>query len=273
MLDHAPQVLIGDVDPTSAIRGPFATVYRSRLGGATVAAKIYRPGIAHAWSERAMRERDALARISHPGVARLVDAGMLADGSPFLLSAWVDGESLEAALACRVPAAAALAVISALADALSAVHAVGVVHRDIKPSNIMIPRAGTPAAILVDFGHCLLAGDDRVTESGVALGSPAYTAPEQAAGDTVDARADLYALGVVLYRALTGELPFASASTAELLRLHQIEPVVPPRRRAPDRDIPAAVEDLCLWLLAKEPRARTPSARVLSITIRALGGL
>jgi hypothetical protein len=96
-------------------------------------------------------------------------------------------------------------------------------------------------------------------------------APEQGAGAEIDARADLYALGVILYRGLTGELPHRARSAAEMLRLHQLEPVEPPRRRAPDRDICASADDLALWLLAEQPAARPPSARVLLNTLRYIG--
>jgi serine/threonine-protein kinase len=94
--------------------------------------------------------------------------------------------------------------------------------------------------------------------------------PEQARGGAIDARTDLYALGVVLYRGLCGVPPFVHASAAEVLRLHAAAPVVPPRQRAPELDIPPAAEDLCLWLLAKRPEARPPNARVLALTLASI---
>lgn len=263
---------IQDLVLEPAARGPHAAVYRSRIGDQIVAVKIYNTGAARPRRvERAAREAQALRRIDHPAVARLLQAGELVDGSPYLISAWIDGESLAERLARgAVPWRGALSIVASLAEALIVVHSAGIVHRDLKPSNILLPAIGKPAAVLVDFGHCLLAGDGRLTESGVVLGSASYMAPEQGAGLAVDLRADLYALGIVLYELLTGCLPFQASSAAELVRLHQTEPVVGPRRRAPANEISPSAEDLCLWLLAKTPQGRPPSARVLGVTVAAL---
>jgi serine/threonine-protein kinase len=111
--------------------------------------------------------------------------------------------------------------------------------------------------------------DARLTGTGLVLGSAHYMAPEQAKGGPIDHRADLYAVGVVLYRMLTGTLPFDHASPAEVMRMHQQEPVPPPRTRTA-AEIPSAAEDLCLWLLAKDPAQRVPNAHVLRLTLEAL---
>jgi serine/threonine-protein kinase len=250
--------------------GARARVYRARGPAGRAAVKIYRAELAH--DERLERERDGLRAVEHPAVARLLDAGVLDDGAPFLASEWIDGEPLEDALAAgRLDWGATRAILASVARGLGAIHAAGVVHRDLKPSNIMLPRGGEPAAVIVDFGHALPDGDRRVTADGMAVGTPLYMSPEQIAGKPLDGRADLYALGVILYRALAGVPPFDGAS-AEVLERHARAPVVPPRRRAPDRTISADAEDLCLWLLAKEQAARVPSAHVLAVTLEALGG-
>jgi serine/threonine protein kinase len=107
-------------------------------------------------------------------------------------------------------------VVAALGAGLDAIHRAGIVHRDVKPQNVMLPR-GSAGAVILDFGHALVLGDERLTDRGVILGSASYMAPEQAAGQPLDGRADLYALGVILYRALTGVLPFDHPSPAAFL--------------------------------------------------------
>lgn len=250
--------------------GPAATVYRGRCAGQQAAVKIYGPRLTDHILGRVTREGAAARRVSHPAVARLIEWGELADGSAFVATAWIPGPSLEQVLCEQAPPQRAIVeVLSAIARGLIAVHAAHIVHRDLKPANVIV-CGGDPAAVLCDFGHSLVLDDDRLTDEGWVVGSAAYMAPEQAAGLPVDGRADLYAAGVILYRALTGAPPFEHRSPAEVLRCHLREPVVPPRVRAPAREIPPALEDLCLWLLAKDPAARLPSARVLHVTLGAL---
>ncbi|MGE3547403.1 MAG: serine/threonine protein kinase, partial [Kofleriaceae bacterium] len=139
-------------------------------------------------------------------------------------------------------------------------------HRDLKPTNLIIPRGENPAAIILDLGHALIAGDDRITQSGLAIGSVSFMAPEQAVGHRADPRSDLYAVGAILYRALTGH-PVFVGTTAEVLQAHATTAIVAPRSRAPELAIPREAEDLCLWLLAKNPAERVPSATVLAVTL------
>jgi serine/threonine-protein kinase len=250
--------------------GPQATVFAAERDGERAAVKVYdvAPDDA-ALAARVDRERTTQHKVTHACVARLLEAGRLDDGAPFLASTWIDGELLEVRLQQRpLGWSELIPIVAAIGRGLGAIHAAGVVHRDLKPTNVMLARE--PAAVVLDFGHALALGADRLTQDDQVLGSASYMAPEQAAGATVDPRADLYSLGVIVYRALTGVLPFVDASAAEVLRLHVTEPVVPPRQRAPERDIPAAAEDLCMWLLAKDPAVRLPSARVLAFTLAAL---
>ena len=251
--------------------GPLATVYRARGATGWAAIKIYEPEQSARWSERVHREADVQAKLAHPCVARLHGAGVLDDGAFYLASEWIEGRRLEDRLGGGPIEWDELAPIAwSISRGLHAIHAAGVVHRDLKPSNVMLPRAGEPPAVILDFGHALLLDDERLTETGQILGTASYTAPEQAAGRPLDGRADLYALGVILYRGLTGFLPFDGPSAAEVLRRHVSEPVVRPSLRAPARAIPRAVEDLCMWLLAKEPEARVPSTRVLVLTLQGM---
>lgn len=253
--------------------GLLAAVWRANRGGECFALKIYRPGPHAPPPLRVAREREAQRRVDHPHVARLCDFGRLDGGGAFLASEWVDGVTLAERLAAgALPWREALALAGAIGQGLGAIHAAGIVHRDLKPSNVMLPAGGAPPVKVLDFGHSLVLDAARMTETGKVLGSVAWMAPEQAAGRAIDGRADLYALGAILYRCLTGHDPFEDRAPAEVVRRHQTEPVVPPSRRAPGVEIPRAAEDLCLWLLAKSPEARLPSARVLRVTLGAMRG-
>jgi serine/threonine protein kinase len=258
------------VDLVSPGSGASAAVYRGiGAGGAQAAIKIYPPGSRSGGEAvRLERERSLGSRVRHPAVLAHLGAGHLSDGSAYLQSAWIDGVSLEARLGDGPLAWATLRpIILDLADGLAAVHDAGIVHRDVKPANVMLPRSAPPAAVLVDFGHASDERGERVTAEELTVGTAAYMAPEQASGAAVSGRTDLYALGVVLYRALTGALPFGHRAAIEILRMHQREPVTPPSRRT-DRPLPEVAEALCLWLLEKDPARRPASARVLSATIR-----
>src|SRR5881392_4026121 len=192
-------------------------------------------------AERARREALVAARLSHPGIVALYEAG--ADESAcYLVSELVRGETLgvleaEGALSDRDVVEIGLA----LCDALAHAHARGVVHRDVKPGNVIVPEApedGGAAAKLTDFGIARIVGDDALTRTGDVLGTLAYMAPEQAEGRGASASSDLYALGLVLYEALAGVNPIRGASPAETAR--RIGSPVPSLRRA-RRDLPRAL--------------------------------
>lgn len=246
--------------------GPLATVYRGRAGSESVAIKVYRSDLRLNMHEGARASREGLvhAQIKHPSVARLLETGRMPSGAPYIVTVWVEGERLEDRLA-RGPMSGAelFSVARSIARGLDAIHRAGVVHRDLKPSNIVLPVGGEPSAVILDFGHALVADADRLTDQGFTLGTAAYMAPEQAQGRALDGRADLYACGVILYRALTGLFPFDERSAAQMMVRHQREPVLPPRERVPSLEIAPALDDLCMWLLAKEPERRIPNAQVL----------
>ncbi len=171
--------------------------------------------------ERAQREALAAARLHHPGIVAVYDAGE-ADGERFLISELVRGRTLavlerDGALSDRD----VLRIGLSLADALAHAHERGVIHRDLKPQNVIVPDApteGRAAAKLLDFGIAHLAGDEPLTLTGDVVGTLAYMAPEQAAGERVDERADLYALALVLYEALAGANPVRAQSPAATAR-------------------------------------------------------
>jgi serine/threonine-protein kinase len=240
-----------------------ATVFLAHRDGVAVALKLARRAGDALAPARLAREALALGRVAHPCISPLLDAGTWIDGTPYVITPWVDGTVLEHRLQLgAMPWGAVVPVLSSIAQGLCALHAAGIVHRDVKPTNIMVPASGDPAAILLDLGHASLCGDRRITQTGAAVGSLPYMAPEQVRGGALDGRADLYALGVILYRALTGCFPF----TGEQVLRGQLE-LIPPRRRAPELAVPPEAEDLCRWLLTPKPAERLPSAHVLAVTL------
>ncbi len=211
--------------------------------------------------ERFEREARLVARLDDPNVIRVLHAGN-ENGVPFMLLDYVDGESLDRRLQREgaLPVDEALAIAAQAARGLSAAHALGIVHRDVKPANILVSREG--AVRVADFGlaRCALSRS-AVTGSGAVLGTPFFMAPEQVAARPVDARTDLYALGVTLYCALTGRLPYRAESAAAALYAVVHTRPDPPSRVAPA--IPPQVDDLVMKLLEKAPSARFQTAGLL----------
>lgn len=208
------------------------------------------------------REANALARIRSDHVLDVVDVLRTPDGRTAIVTALLEGEDLQQRLdRGRMPIFEAIAVARQICRGLAAAHAVGVVHRDLKPSNLFL--AATPDGRIVvkilDFGVAKLAGEDAMTRTGVVLGTPAYMAPEQARGSAeADARSDLYAVGAVLYRMVTGRMPYEGADPgATLARLLR---EAPPRPRAIAPDVPIALEVVIQRAMAREPEERPASA-------------
>jgi serine/threonine-protein kinase len=182
-----------------------------------VAIKVLHPELGAALgSERFLSEIKTTAKLQHPHILPLLDSGE-ADGLLFYVMPYVSGETLRARLEreTQLPIADAVRIARETADALSAAHALGIVHRDIKPENILLQGGH---ALVADFGIALAvqsAGGQRMTQTGLSLGTPQYMSPEQAMGEkSVDARADVYALGAVTYEMLTGEPPFTGSTRA-----------------------------------------------------------
>ena len=215
--------------------------------------------------DRLMREAEATASIDHPGVATVYEAGRH-DGRPYLILQHLDGETLAARLD-RGPMSIdeVVALGTALADALAEVHALGIVHRDLKPSNVMLTSRGPR---ILDFGVARIQTAPGMTAAGAFIGTPVAMSPEQINGLTPDNRTDLWALGVVLYQALTGRLPFEGSTYESVFRriLHH-EPETPGRLRA---DVPADLDHIVLKLLRKEVGHRYPRAEDLIADLAAL---
>jgi len=220
--------------------------------------------------ERIRAEARAAARLSHPYITSVYDFGEspLRGGEPmpFVVMELVDGKPLDELLdEGPLPWQLAVETCAQVASALAAVHARGLVHRDVKPANVMLTAAG---AKVVDFGISAIAGDS--TERGrQVLGTPAYIAPERLDGGLADAACDVYALGLVLYRALTGSLPWDAETTTQMLSAHCYVPPEPLPRVA---GLPAAVARLCERCLDKDP-ARRPSSADLARELAEAAGI
>src|SRR5688572_26918280 len=184
------------------------------------------------------REAVAAGRIEHPHVAAATDFGKLDDGSFYLILEYVEGRSLGSVIDSDgpLPQGRALTIARQIADALSAAHAAGIVHRDLKPDNVMlIEREGFADWVKVlDFGIAKLHIEETdpersqpLTQMGTVFGTPQYMSPEQGQGHTVDARADLYTLGIILYEMLAGKLPFHADDLVVLITRHITEPPPP----------------------------------------------
>ena len=221
---------------------------------------------------RLEREGIALGMLGHPHVVALVDAGRTAEGTPYLATELVRGSSLRDVLDHgAIPPRRALGIAQQLLEALVHVHGAGMIHRDIKPDNIMLAEHGQPDRAdvkLLDFGVAKVIdpdndalGSEKLTRAGLeVLGSPPYIAPETAIGEPIDARTDLYSVGIVLFEMIAGRTPFHDDDRTTLLRKHVTDPVPPLHVAAPD-DVPAAaLEAIVARALAKLPDQRFPSA-------------
>ena len=202
---------------------------------------------------RLLREAQAAAQLNHPNIVAIHDAGE-ADNVSFIVMEMIEGESLHS----RRPTALdeILSLARQVCAALEHAHAHGIVHRDLKPENVLITPDGT--AKLMDFGLAR-SGASRISTEGAIVGTVFYLAPEQALGQEIDGRADLYALGVMLYELTTGRLPFTGDDPLAVISQHIHAPVGPPRALRPD--LPPALETIILKLLAKNPADRFASAR------------
>ncbi|MBI2932121.1 MAG: serine/threonine protein kinase [Planctomycetes bacterium] len=247
---------MGPYEPIDEIgRSATSVVFRARNieTGIEVALKVIPLELAP--PEAVLRR---LRDIAHPNVVRVLGTGQ-ANRRAYIAMELVDGPSLERAIRRRAFGPLEYALITAaVARGLQSVHEAGLVHRDIKPGNILLTSNGTPK--LSDLGLAELAAGDREPRPGLTAGTPAYMSPEQAAGinEAVGPSSDIYSLGVVLYEAVTGRLPFFGGDTLAILRRVQHEAPSPPRSIVPDLD--EALEALILKALSKDPSRRPPTA-------------
>jgi len=217
---------------------------------------------------RFFSEARAVNVVRHEHIVDVLDLGTLPDGAPYIIMELVEGETLAALVEERspLPLGSVARLVAEVLAALDATHQKGIFHRDLKPENVMVTPAGHPK--ILDFGIAKLEGDgQKLTGTGAFVGTPLYAAPEQARGLEADGRADLYAVGAILFEAVTGRAVFVSDSLYGLLEKHASEP--PPSARALRPDLPAAYEAVILRALAKAPNERYATARDMAEALTA----
>src|ERR1043165_1263000 len=251
--------------------GGMGAVYLARhvTLGRPAAIKVLHPSLSSNQDmvSRFFNEARAATAVRNPGIVEVFDFGVLEDGSAYIVMEFLEGENLGARIRRgRLPVAATMTIVRAMARALQAAHEQGIVHRDLKPDNVfLVPDSELASGERVkplDFGIAKLApisGEVSQTRTGMVMGTPTYMAPEQCRGaGSVDHRADLYALGCVAYQMMCGQPPFVSDGAGDLIARHLYFAPQPLRTHRPE--IPAEVDDLVLWLLQKDPAARPAKA-------------
>lgn len=255
-------------------QGAMGTVYAAthiQLGH-TVAIKVISNAASEHLFARFKREAKLMAKVRHPSIVQIVDFGMVAENTPCIVMEFVDGEPLGDYLARhrRLHWTKAVKIAIQIADGLAALHAQGIVHRDIKPDNIIYTSARPRHAKLLDFGIArgMQATEEKLTQSGVLIGTPAYMAPEQLLGESASKSSDIYSLGMLLHELLYGELPFGSNTMKEIMiRLRKPAPV--PQTSV--SDLPIALLSLLFDdLLHMDAESRPTEANKISLALEAI---
>ena len=253
--------------------GGMGTVFRAKhvKVGRQLAVKVLHPQMLRndKYRRRFDREAELAGRLRHPNVAGVLDVGVTPEGLHYLVMEYAEGPTLGELIRkgpLEGPRAAALA--RQLCDGLHHAHEHGLVHRDFKPDNVIVERDpyGAELPRILDFGIAIAMTDfsagerERLTTEGLVLGTPHYMAPEHASGQAIDHRVDLFALGVILYEMLTGQLPF-DGSGVEIARAYLSRPIPPMELRAPEIEIDPLLEAITRALLVRSRDERLPSAK------------
>src|SRR4051812_39883496 len=271
MSDEPPQVFNDRYEVQRRIaRGGMADVYLARdlLLDRPVALKVLFPEFATdpSFVERFRREAQSAANLSHPNIVNVYDSGE-ANGTYFIVMEYVEGRSLSQILRDEGPLSPdrAADITTDIAAALGFAHRNGVIHRDVKPGNVLISPIGQVK--VTDFGIArAVSTQENLTQTGTVMGTATYFSPEQARGEQVDPRSDVYSLGIVLYETLTGKPPFSGENPVAVAYKHVQEVPAPPREATPA--IPVSLEAITLKALAKNPANRYQSADELAADLR-----
>lgn len=267
--------------------GGMATVYKAHheLLDEFRALKVIKPELAHdqEFMERFKNEAIMARKLNHPNAVRVDDLDIAEDGLPFIAMELVEGNTLNTLIqrGGALPLSLVLDVAAQVCDALDAAHKLGLIHRDIKPDNVvLISRPdGPPIAKILDFGISRLREElstgKGLTQTGMVIGTPEYMSPEQALGKRgkpIDGRSDLYSLGVVMYRMLTGDLPFQAESTVEMMLEHVKGRPISPGTLRPELAIPDSVSTIVMKALEKDREKRFSSGAEMAAAIRKARG-
>jgi serine/threonine-protein kinase len=273
------RVFLGRYETTSLLgEGGMGRVYLAKQLdlGRQVVVKVMHDHIAAdpKFRERFTRETLLMARFQHPYAVTLYDASLNDPQGPCIVMEYIRGVTLDALLHTngRLTAVRVGRLLRQMGEVLQTAHAAGIIHRDLKPANLMIVDPDTPYELLkvMDFGLAKLVAPDpgthqvTVTNTEFAVGTPGYMCPEQARGEEMDNRGDLYSVGVILYELLTGRLPFAGRSTMDMLLAHATEDPPAFARIGAALGVPRAVEEVVQACLAKDPGERPATARELA---------
>ncbi len=282
----------------TVVRGKYRILARLGEGGMAVvykahhelldelrALKVIRPDLARdtEFMGRFKNEAIMARKLSHPNAVRVDDLDIAEDGLPFIAMELVVGDTLKTLVQRAGPLSVSLVldVASQVCGALDTAHKLGLIHRDIKPENIVLiaQREGPPVAKILDFGISRLrqetSGVKGLTQTGMVIGTPEYMSPEQVLGKRrieIDGRSDLYSLGVVMYRMLTGELPFQAETTVEMILQHLKTPPKPPHQLKPGLAIPEAVSSIVMKALEKDREKRFATGAEMAAAIKKARG-
>ncbi|MFZ0959776.1 MAG: protein kinase [Terriglobia bacterium] len=263
--------------------GGMAVVYKAQhvLLDELRALKVIRPDLArdNEFMGRFRNEAIMARKLNHPNAVRVDDLDIAEDGLPFIAMELVVGDTLKTLVqrAGALPVSLVLNVSAQVCEALDAAHKLGLIHRDIKPDNIVLIAQdnGFPVAKILDFGISRLreetAGMKGLTQTGMVIGTPEYMSPEQVLGKQrveIDGRSDLYSLGIVMYRMLTGELPFQAETTVEMIMEQLNTPPIPPHKLKPELAIPEAVSAIVMRALEKDREKRYSTGASMAAAIK-----